>query len=413
MGSCCSKNSENNEFLSSQSSQKEQVDYHEQPAQPLPVGSMRKPDPKTASKESLDCIIDDTEETIKQRIKKVKEKMRTHPAFEHLADNEESMDYNARQLVTVDNLRTHFSSLDKAVSDVLQEILVDAEYSMSPRSEAYRGNARYKKVTAFQVKLVLTLIDEERLPPMAATWCNLLNIYYGPTHAVLIVNDVKLEWNTGSLVIPDNYDPDEVDCIKIFQTNVTQEARFCDEAQCIHPEISDAIQQRDFTRQVEKVLEVTELRHQSLTRLLQVIIKYNTEYSYNVLTRNCQDFVKDAMKALGIEKPPILGDRLNQYLEEVRQGKTCGIPKDFKDHVELDQYITLLLNTDDIKSLSQGDAEYLQCMYFQFHLVKVRHLSSKEAETWKCDEPDCKLPEVEKYIDENASVLRQLDRKWM
>ena len=118
------------------------------------------------------------------------------------------------------------------------------------------------------------------------------------------MGEVKIEWDTSSLVIPVPVDPEregheadlemEVDHLGKWKENVAKAGPIMAEA---------AGREMDFDKQVDLMVDLTTSKAALIDRLVTLIVTYNSAYYYHAIGRNCQDFVLAAMKALGICNP--------------------------------------------------------------------------------------------------------------
>lgn len=132
----------------------------------------------------------------------------------------------------------------------------------------------------------------------------------------------------------------------------------------------------DYHTQIDLVVDMATDKAKLIDHLAEVIVNYNVRYYYNPFTRNCQHFVKDASKALGVKEKPVFSGLLGEYYSQLRSRKT--ISNTFKSHAELDAFVTEHLDEYETK---REDMEYLLCLYFDIH----QRANQLEEEDWECE----------------------------
>ncbi len=240
------------------------------------------------------------------------------------------------------------------------------------------------------IKLQFTELGRDTLlsKPAMDRFTRVLRLAYGPLHAALVVGDVTLEWDDKSLVVP-RFGVSEPD----LEVDVTWEAAAMQSITKKGADMNEAIENLDYEEQIHLVYSATASRGAMIEKLIEVISKYNRMYTYHFLFRNCQAFVLDAMKAMGIEKPPEMSGKLREYFNKLRKG-VKNVPKEYQTHEDLDQYVQDSQRNGKFAKLTQHDKEYLLCIYFKFH----QEAASKEEWEWACKAPNCRKDEVEAAI---------------
>ena len=76
------------------------------------------------------------------------------------------------------------------------------------------------------------------------------------------------------------------------------------------------------------------------------------------------------------------------------------MPLELKSHEKVDTHVKAVKH-----KLERQDMEYLQCLYFDFHLPAIEE--SDTPETWQCDIPACMSEELDRMITENYVSLNQ------
>ena len=252
-----------------------------------------------------------------------------------------------------------------------------------------RAKTRMRRTSEMPIKLKLHSLQQNDIPPrFASVFSRVMAMKYGPLHAALQVGDVTLEWDTSNLIVPhcQNMIPD-------IQTDIrkgTAAMRCVTEKEA---EIRDAVNELNFNEQTELMYDVSVSNRKMIEELVKLICKYNRFYEYHLIGRNCQTFIIEAMKALGIVKPPSLTGRLKEYFTELKKGKK-NVPDDFSTHKELDRYIKDSQGTGEFDQLTQHDKEFLLCLYFKFHLEGM-----KESKGEKCSVQTCMMGDLEMAIE--------------
>ena len=305
----------------------------------------------------------------------------------------------ARKYISHSSLERYFSHIVAGpATEVILETTDEIESSFHNTWEKTmlqkRSIQRFEAVVNFPIKLILSDL-QIALPPFASSFAKMIQLEFGPLHAALVIDDVLVEWDDTSLVIPST---DEKEWV--FQTRL--QSRYDKVAKAMKPELRDSARKMDLERQIEQVFEVTKEKQQAISQLIEVIIHYNKHYEYSVLTRNCQHFVIDAMKALGIDKVPQFTGVFQDYFKELKRGKSTNILEKFETHAALDEHVNRIIKP----GLSQHDLEYLLCQYFMFHVSSRKLSPYGQDQEWKCEEESCRMSEIEDMLQrDNGSFL--------
>ena len=221
---------------------------------------------------------------------------------------------------------------------------------------------------------------------------------FGILHAGLLVGDVRVEWGKESLVVPQWEDPALID--EDFSANVHQQGNYALSVARLNKKFSLADRERRVEDMIGLVLESTKEKRQLIMNLVDVIAKYNRTKRYNLLTCNCQHFVIEAMKALGIEEPPKFSGKLSNYLQQLRDFKV-HIPDEFDSHDSLDDYVKQKLPTN---TLTQHDMEYLLLHY---HRIHVNSIPDDAVDEWECPVLSCQYESLADKVKRQAMVCHQ------
>lgn len=284
---------------------------------------------------------------------------------EYSTKNPEELRQEAKRLTSTEELRECFSHLTTDVFEQYAgEIAEEREEVLMHSEEVKLAQERaMQRLRPLSVKLFLF---ELRTPTSRffSKFSQLFAFKYGALHAAIQIGDVVLQWSTSSLVIPERYDPGD----PVFQTdfkNATEAAKVTVD---LRSRAQQAVKNMDYTEQIDLQFDLTAGIEEMIEKVKKVIVKYNSRYYYNVLHRNCQTFVDDVMKEIGVKNAPKkLTGKLQEYFKQLTAKKSIK-PPDLPTHEALDDYVRGL----DFSKLTQHDKEYLLCLYFQFHLEAMK-----------------------------------------
>lgn len=269
----------------------------------------------------------------------------------------------------------------------------EAEFVTSSEENASRERSiwRVEDTAKLEIKLLLRNIDTE-MPGIARKAAALLRMEYGPLHTSLLINNtVLLEWNTGSLVEPERYD------------GINQHYPIMTSA--IHRVSTVSLIKYDPKDELELMFEATRSKLDMLKALVKVISRYNGQYIYHAISRNCQTFVIDALKAMGCENPPTFQGNLHAYFENLKAG---DCQPQFDNHRALDQYVREYVTDPQAEGLSSQEKEYLLGQYFLYHIPGMTEVENLEE--WQCPVENCQMENLEMKIDEETMILHRFLR---
>lgn len=303
----------------------------------------------------------------------------------------------AVELTSPELLRMRFSHLLDAGNKFMTEISHDEKRTFldSTQQRDHHQQMKQKMATAcnLPIRLSLQRIPEQKLP-LAHTFTSLLKFEYGPFHAALIISDVTVEWGRAGIAHPRFEPRTEADFLALVGDDGEWKSRE-----------DNFIRQMSMANKNGSSIERLEVLHQSMSektqmidRLVNVIAAYNRNKEFNVFTSNCQHFARDAMAALGIVKPVRFEGLLQQRFEQLKRG-TVQVPRELKTHDNLDAYTTAFMD-----ELDRSNMEYLQCLYFSFHLPAIEE--SEDRENWRCDIATCMSAELDRAITEFSIALK-------
>lgn len=146
-----------------------------------------------------------------------------------------------------------------------------------------------------------------------------------------------------------------------------------------------------------------------IEKLVKIIIKYNTSYYYNSITRNCQTFIIEVLQSFGVWENFRLGERLEVYLKNLTKGRQ----EVYKSHKSVNDRVRYLMQSTEIEETTYDELRYLRSLYTIFHLEESPCSTQSTA---LCSEPDCMLKVLEDHLSrkrpEGAMTL-QLPEHYM
>lgn len=305
----------------------------------------------------------------------------------------------AKELISKEDIMYYFSGvIEECAMGVIDEKLSEEDPNMLTSLELSkaqeRSEHRFAHLCDLPLKIVLTPLS--RGGRIVSRFAQLLEMQFGPLHAALQVGNVVLEWNDSSLVMPHFCNFED----QLLQSDVQGFSHWAEFTSQQYDKVRAAVTTSDYRKQIELVYHVTAEKHRQIEALVDVIIKYNTTYYYNLFDRNCQHFVTDALKALGVEKPTQFTGGLRDYFKALKGGRSPSVLAKFTDHAQLDKYVKEKENSGEIKTMTQNDLEFLLAQCFRFHLQQKSQLQDQNADlsNWVCKEPTCCMERLEHLI---------------
>ena len=294
----------------------------------------------------------------------VVDKLRHHEDFRD--KSEEELRQSAKELTDVKELHAEFSHLnDLLFEQYAEEIADEADVPLDHPKEQHEAQKRViSRLRPPSVKLYLFELKRP-VSRFFSKFSKLFTLKYGALHAAIQVEDVVLQWSTSSLVVPERYDPAD----PVFFTDVQHRTATARIATNLQTQVIETSGQIDYNTQMDLQYDLAVNVEQMLEKVKEVIVKYNRYRYYNVFACNCQHFVEDVMKAIGVKNvPQNLTGKLKDYFKQLTANKSKCIPSEFPTHQSLDDYV----RTQEATKLTQHDKEYLLCLYFQFHLEAMK-----------------------------------------
>lgn len=327
----------------------------------------------------------------KSCVPEVIKKLRRHPDYQDECF-ENHLKTEAEDLTDAERIMEHFFSsiTHEMVHNRIKQKEAESELETSQVRRA-RAIHRVEEVAQFQVKLLLRYVDKRTSPPkFIGKLASALQMEYGPLHASLLINnELLLEWNSTSLVIPKFIEPHSTDTGPVLVSATVQDVMQ------IQRQLSGPFEAYD---EVELIFDAACEKSKLLYNLAKVIARYNSSYYYDVIFRNCQNFVLDALTAIGCENKPEFKGNLRQYFTHL---KTEGrVKAAFETHQELDAYVRQYHTT-----LTQENLEFLLAQYYLLHMQKV--MRSTDLADWNCTDADCMMEFLEAKIDEKSMAMHR------
>ena len=330
----------------------------------------------------------------------VLDKVRKHPKFAQ-KETEHDLVALAEELTSHKQIKSKFDHLldtHEMEENIMEIDSYSPTHSMELRNQKEQQKHETARACYLPVQLFLSKLSRE-LPKVAKHLTPLLRLEFGPLHAGLLVGDVIVEWDDNSLVVPTLGAPDVDVCTYVSDGDLVD---FTGEAV---GRMSLAHRQNlDVPEKLEIIYQSRAEKERLIDRLVEVIVQYNLKKQYSMFRCNCQDFVRDALKALGVHKVPGLGGNLKAYVETLQGGKPKQLK--FETHSELDEYVNR--NRED---LDTHEKEYCILMYFEFHSKATVDFTPEELERWTCPERSCLCNEVEREIAHDSLHFFQLRKQ--
>ncbi len=315
------------------------------------------------------------------------EKVKRHPKFTDRTDIDQKA--LAEELTDPVQIKRKFEDIldTKEMEENIAEISRYAPmHSLEVANQKDQQKYEVARACYLPVQLFLSKLNREP-PKFLKQFTSLIRLAFGPLHAGLIVGGVVIEWDDGSLVVPSLDVPVQDVC-----TYVSDDGEW-------HDYIGEAVgrmslahrQNLDIPQKLEIVYQSRKEKETLIDRLVEVIVDYNRRKQYSLFKCNCQDFVKDALQALGIKKIPVFEGNLKAYVESLQGGKPQKMV--FSQHADLDSYVVRKR-----EALDTHEKEYCVLVYFEFHAKITAELAPEELERWQCPEPRCQCSDLEEEI---------------
>lgn len=307
----------------------------------------------------------------------------------------------ALDLISKESIMCYFSEItEERAADVIEEKLDEEDpdllTSLELSKAKERGEHRFAHLCDFPLRVILTPLSRGGL--IVSKFAKLLEMQFGPLHASLQVGNVILEWNDSSLVVPHFCKHED----QLLQSDFQGLSKWSEFTSKQYDDVRSAVTAADYQKQIDLVYRVTAEKYRQIEALADVIIKYNKIYYYNLFDRNCQHFVADALKALGVENPSQFTGGLRDYFKELKKGRSPSLHSKFASHADLDGYVKEKEQNGEIAKMKQNDLEFLLAQCFRFHVEQKSRLQDSDEKAdlsnWICEEPTCCMQRLEHLI---------------
>lgn len=339
----------------------------------------------------------------KSCVPEVIKKLKRHPDYQDISLEksiglENHFKIEAEDLTDADRIMDHFFSsithelVYKKIQQQETRRICELETTHERRAEIFQAINGVEDVARFQVKLLLRYVDKRTSPPkFIGKLASAIQMEYGPLHASLLINnELLLEWNSYSLVIPKFIDPNAAD-----STGPVLVSAMVPDVPQIQRQLSKPFEAYD---EVDLIFDAGCKKTELLYNLAKVIARYNANFYYDVIFRNCQNFVLDALIAIGCEDKPEFKGHLREYFTHLK--RVGRVKANFETHQELDAYAT-----QNRSALTPENMEYLLAQYCLFHMQHV--VKSGKLEDWQCKHSDCMMEFLEARIEERSMMMHR------
>ena len=257
-----------------------------------------------------------------------------------------------------------------------------------------RAAEQIRRVGQLQVRLLLYELKQEEWKKAVLRKVNRLSRFqYGPFHVALLIGDVLLEWDVRGVVIPRRIKADENEKLLFAASIHPMEELSVGHLAELDLRADSGAMAMSYTNQLNDIVGLGERREVLIDELARVTVLYNRKFDYGVLKCNCQTFVVDVLKVLGIDnvEKTFQGKlRVKEHVDLLlRRGNDKPI-FEFNSHADLDTYVR-----ENIDRLSLEDLEFCYCHYLLFH---AWHKKQPRVRAWQCPAGGCCFVDVEKRL---------------
>ena len=288
----------------------------------------------------------------------------------------------------VDKIKRIMSDANEDASDLGKS----GNFRNQGERDATRERLAYNReqVLKVDVKLLWEELDQNAAVQFTARIvCPLLKekkFVYGPFHVALLVDDVVIEWNNTSLVVPYRKRSPQ----PMLAANIGEPPELCT---LLEASLRNPAQFQSFLTTAKEIAIHAENKLHLIDQLCGMIARYNKKYQYDIFASNCQHFANDVLTCLGMnEDAEIFHGKSKALAEAVIAGfahsrifKTAA--SELNSHEELNRYVT-----EEGEGMSRDDLEFCQLHYLLFHAWSKKF---PENDAWRCNEEECKLGLVE------------------
>ena len=259
------------------------------------------------------------------------------------------------------------------------------------RREAQKREAKQlEKVGKLQVRLLLYELNQDELKKkVIRRVTRYLNQFeYGPFHSALLVGDVLLDWDIRGVVIPRRIKSTEESGL-LVSVSVHPKNEFANRFSELDLRAEDSTMFMNYTEQLNTIVELGERREVLIDELARVTVLYNQKFDYGIFSCNCQRFVVNVLKVLGIENYEGIFQgklRIREHTDLLIRRGNAGPVSEFNSHAELDDYVR-----ENIDRLDQEELEFCHCHYLLFHAWQKKQ---SRILAWQCPPAGCCFTDV-------------------
>lgn len=280
------------------------------------------------------------------------------------------------------------------------------EHTVELEKACRRVEERFNPLANFKVVIFLKDLRgnwmKRQITRAVARLSDLLQ--YGPHQVAIAVGDKVLEWDQRGLVVPRDLDTVEWEERPKFVARVHNKGAYYEKAEAGLTKVMGTVARRiDYAQQEEVVTDMASHREKLVKQVVEVIVRYNTQYKYSTLCRSSQHFVQDVLEALEITEPPDFTERSELGVQFARLKKGRHLIPEYT-HQELDEYVEG--NFGELTA-SKDKLEYICNMYAHFHLNQQRRGGLEDK--GECHEESCKYDQLKALIfDETIKLSTNL-----
>lgn len=315
----------------------------------------------------------------------VKLKFRDHPWYSQ--DKEEQF---VDILTEVEPFYQYFfgsfiETMKKAVLEMSEDHKRRANSELTWGTVCCRTRDRFKQLCSFPMKLIYHTDLKHSKPRQA--------VLKTPLLVSLQIDNLNLEWNKASLVIPYEIELTSPATTKhlVLVQSLAQQSQWNQFVAGWTSQINEALRKEDEDATIAIMYDISEKREKLILSLIQVMTNYNRYQQHHRKRCNNHHFIREAMETLGIQPPPAFSKTLKSHLQTFAPN-TILAEKHFPTHYDLDLY--LFENIGD-KMIENSDLEFLVSKYFMFHMENRK---GKHVNEWTCTEPSCQLLDLLKKL---------------
>lgn len=313
----------------------------------------------------------------------MKKKLKSHPDYKTSGENQ--LLSAARKLVSEEELFCDFSHLihDEQREVIMEATQFDNNEMLANSLEVQAGKEREQNRFDRLVKLKLTVclcdigkgVASLHKDRTVISIANFLSMEYSGKHASILVDDVLLEWDNGNVIFPRRVSDAD---LFIFEGDVRESGDYFNRIADLRPQLGEEL--RHFDEESEVLCQSLKMKEELIKSIVAVVVKYNSAYYYNMVSRNCQDFAKAVLEAARITGEKFSPEN-EEYLQLFREGK-MRVPQVFKNHEDIEGFVMKIQDKNGLQTLNDHEMRWLVKAYNTHHGGKP------------CAEPTCQFGAV-------------------